>query len=205
MARKLDVHKGSKAVDPFRTRKTKRETQTAVSDTITPPHNVAVAIDALRDAQDQARFFEGEATVHKNEVMMFSEEQYGKRLATGNNDSFKILGDESIVTYVVVDSGAGLTEEEVDEFRTTFGSEAADELIVRDFSSLRFDPQVLEENYDAVVDALQVLPPDVLNSLFKPMLLKAKPGAAETVRKFVKKPEDLVEMIKALRMKNYIR
>jgi hypothetical protein len=205
MARKLKLHKNPKSIDPFRTRKTRRETQPAVSDTMTPPHNIAAAIDALREAQDQARFFEGEVTVHKNEVLTFAEEIYGKRLASGNNESFKILGEDSIVTYVIVDSGAGLTEEDADEFRSTFGADAADELIVRDLGSLRFNPRVLEENYEAVVAALQTLPADVLNNLFKPMLLKAKPGAAESARKFAKKPEDLVEIIKALKMKNHIR
>ncbi|MGE4133770.1 MAG: hypothetical protein AB7F86_19185 [Bdellovibrionales bacterium] len=194
-----------KKADPFKTRKTKTETAKAVSDTLTPPTEVAEAIDAFREAQDQAKHFEGEATIHKNTILAYTEEEYAKRLHSGKNKSFKVLGEETMVTYVVMDASAGLTEEDVSEFAKNFGEEAAEDLIVRDLGSLRFDPKVLEENYDEVVEALQTLPPNVLENLFKPMLLKARPGAAEAAKHYAKTPEDLLEMVKALKIKNYIR
>ncbi len=195
----------SKKADPFKTRKSKTEITKQAGDTLTPPPEVAEAIDAFREAQDQAKHFEGEATIHKNTVLSFAEEEYSKRLATGKNKSFKVLGDETMVTYVVMDASAGLTDEDLDEFSKNFGEDAAEDLIVRDLGSLRFEPKVLEENYDAVVEALQTLPPKVLENLFKPMLMKARSGAAEGAKQYAKKPDDLLEMIKALRIKNYIR
>ena len=57
----------------------------------------------------------------------------------------------------------------------------------------------------AVVEALQALPEDVLENLFKPMLMKARPGAAEAAKGYAKKPAELLEMLKSLRIKNYIR
>ena len=36
---------------------------------MTPPDEVAAAIDAFREAQDQAKHFEGEATIQKNIVL----------------------------------------------------------------------------------------------------------------------------------------
>jgi len=194
----------NKRVDPFKTRKTK-ETEPVAGDTITPPSDVAEAIDAFRDAQDQAKHFEGEATVQKNRILAFSEEEYAKRLVSGKNTSFKVLGDETMVTYVVMDASAGLSEEDVEEFAKNYGREAAEELIIRDYASIRFDGKVLEANYEAVVEALQSLPHDVLDNLFKPMLMKAAPGVAESVKKYVKKPADVLEMLKALKIKNYIR
>jgi hypothetical protein len=196
--------KPNKKVDPFKTRKTKTETADA-SDTISPPKEIAKAIDSFREAQDQAKHFEGEATIFKNEILGFSEEEYVKRLISGKNNSFKVLGDETMVTYVVMDSSAGLSEEDVDEFAKTWGKEAAEDLIVRDFSSIKFDAKVLEANYDAIVDALQVLPSDILENLFKPMLMKARSGAAEGAKKYAKKSDDLLEMLKQLKIKNYIR
>jgi hypothetical protein len=193
-----------KKVDPFKTKKTKTEASDA-SDTISPPAEVAEAIDAFREAQDQAKHFEGEATIHKDTILRFSEEEYVKRLIGGKNKSFKILGDETMVTYVVMDASAGLTEEDAEEFAKNFGQEAAEDLIVRDYSSVKFDAKVLEANYDAVVEALQTLPPEVLENLFKPMLMKAAPGAAERAKQYAKKANDLLEMLKALRIKNYIR
>jgi hypothetical protein len=191
-------------VDPFKTKKTKTETQDA-GDTISPPKNVAEAIDSFREAQDQAKHFEGEATIHKNVILEYSENEYVKRLVNGKGSSFKVLGEETMVTYVVMDSSAGLTDEDVEEFSKNYGKKAAEELIVRDFSSLKFDTKVLEANYDAVVEALQTLPEEVLSNLFKPMLMKASPGAAEKAKQYAKKPDALLEMLKALRIKNYIR
>ncbi len=194
----------AKKLDPFKTRKVKTETS-KVGDTITPPQEIAGAIDAFREAQDQAKHFEGEMTIYKDQILAYSEEEFVKRLLNGKDSSFKVLGDETMVTYVVMDAGAGLTEEDVEEFSKNWGKEAAEDLIVRDFASIKFDPKVLEANYDAVVEALQSLPEDVLSNLFKPMLMKARPGATEGAMRYSKKPDDLLEMLKALRIKNYIR
>ncbi|MGE0633760.1 MAG: hypothetical protein AB7O96_15205 [Pseudobdellovibrionaceae bacterium] len=194
----------AKKVDPFKTKKTKTEASDA-SDTISPPKEVQEAIDAFRECQDQAKHFEGEATIHKNTVLSYSEEEYAQRLIGGKNTSFKVLGEETMVTYVVMESSAGLTDEDVEEFAKNYGKTAAEDLIVRDFSSIKFDAKVLEANYDAVVEALQTLPSDILENLFKPMLMKASPGAAERAKQYAKKPDDLLEMLKALRIKNYIR
>src|SRR3954469_2451245 len=105
----------AKKVDPFKTKKTKTES-TDTSDTISPPKEVAEAIDAFRECQDQAKHFEGEATIHKNAILGYSEEEYVKRLMSGKNTSFKLLGEETMVTYVVMDASAGLSEEDAEEF-----------------------------------------------------------------------------------------
>lgn len=194
----------TKKIDPFKTKKNRTEAIEA-SDTIAPPKDIAQAIDQFRECQEQAKHFEGEATIHKNAILGFSEEEYAKRLINGKNKSFKVLGEETMVTYVVMDASAGLTDEDAEEFRAAFGRDAAEDLIVRDYASIKFDAKVLEANYDAVVSALQTLPEDVLENLFKPMLMKARPGAAEGAKKYAKKPGDLLEILKALKIKNYIR
>lgn len=194
----------AKKIDPFKTRKTKSEA-TPAGDTLTPPEEVARAIDSFREAQDQMKHFEGEMTIQKDVILNFSEEEYSKRLLNGQGDSFKILGEETMVTYVVMDAGAGLTDEDAADFAKRWGKPAAEELIVRDYSSIRFDGKVLEAHYDEVVEALQALPHEVLDNLFKPMLMKARPGAAEAAKRYAKNPEDLRELLKQLRIKNYVR
>lgn len=194
----------AKKVDPFKTKKSKTPAANA-NDTVTPPAEVAAAIDSFREAQDQYKHYEGEMTIYKDQIMNYSTEEYTKRLLNGMNGSFKILGEETMVTYVVMDSSAGLTEEDVADFAGRWGKEVADDLIVRDFGSIKFDPAVLEANYDAVVEALQVLPEQVLQNLFKPMLMKARPGAAEAAKQYAKKPEDLKDLLKQIKIKNYIR
>ena len=56
-----------------------------------------------------------------------------------------------------------------------------------------------------MVEALQQLPKDVLDNLFKPMLLKARPGAVEKAKKHAKSAEELRELIQQLKIRNYIR
>ncbi|MBY0470396.1 hypothetical protein K2X30_04445 [bacterium] len=192
------------AADPFKTRKTRTD-KAESADTLTPPAEVARAIDQFREAQDQAKHFEGEATIHKDVILNFTEKEYSKRLLNGMNKSFKVLGDETMVTYVIMDASAGLTEEDAEDFAKAWGEEAAEDLIVRDYASVRFDGKVLEAHYDAVVEALQVLPEEVLSNLFKPMLMKARPGAAEGAKRYAKKSEDLRDLLKQLKIKNYIR
>jgi hypothetical protein len=193
-----------KRIDPFKTKKTKTETA-ETSDTITPPEEIAQAIDAFREAQDQAKHFEGEATVQKDKILGYCDAEFTKRALNGMNKSFKVLGEETMVTYVVMDASAGLTDEDADELAKRWGKAAAEELVVRDYGSVKFDPKVLEANYDAVVDALQVLPAEILENLFKPMLMKARPGAVEAAKRFAKTPEDLRELVRQLKIKNYIR
>jgi hypothetical protein len=194
----------AKKPEPFKTRKTKTEASQP-GDTITPPEEIQKAIDSFREAQDQAKHFEGEMTIQKDVIVSYSEQEYCKRLVNGMNDSFKLLGEETMVTYVVMDAGAGLTDEDSEDFAKRWGKGAAEELIVRDYASIRFDGKVLEAHYDAVVAALQTLPEEVIENLFKPMLMKARPGAAEAAKRYAKTPEDLCELLKQLRIKNYIR
>lgn len=190
--------------DPFKTRK-QREAEPQAADTLTPPGEVAEAIDAFREAQEQAKHFEGEATVQKDIIMDYGQTEFSKRAIKGMNRSFKILGDQSMVTFVAMDASAGLTEEDVEAFKERWGEKAADELITRDLASIRFDPEVLEANYEAVVGALQKLPSDIVDALFKPMLMRATPGAVETAKKFAKNAEELREIIQQLKIRNYIR
>lgn len=146
--------KEKKKIDPFKTRKTKAEV-TKESDTVTPTSDIAEAIDSFRECQDQAKHFEGEATIHKDAVMAFAQDEYVKRAMKGLTKSFKILGNETMVTFVIQDSSAGLTEEDAEEFSNQWGEEAAQDLIARDLRSIRFEPNVLAANYDAIVEAFR--------------------------------------------------
>ncbi len=191
--------------DPFKTRKVRVQDTKALSDTITPTPEISEAIDAFRTAQEQAKHFEGEATIQKDLILRYGETEYTKRLFNGMPKSFKIMGDETMVTYVVMDASAGLTEEDVADIEKKWGRKAAEELVTRDFGSIKFDTKVLEANYEAVVEALQVLPEDVLENLFRPMLMKAKSGAAQTAKQYAKTPAEMAKLLKALKIKNYIK
>lgn len=197
--------KSTAAKDPFKTKRSSSPAAKQADNVLTAPADVSEAVDAFRSAQDQAKFFEGEATVHKNTILNFAAEEFSKRLYNGENGGFKVQGIESMAMYVVQDASAGLSEEDVEEFAGRWGQKAADDLITRDFASIRFNDAVLEANYDAVVKALQVLPPEILDSLFKPMAMKARSGAAEMARRHVKNPDDLREIMRHLKLKHYIR
>jgi len=204
VAKKPEKKADKKSAGFFKTRKT-REAAPEAGDTITPPSEVQQAIDAFRDAQEQMKHFEGEATVQKDVINDYSLKEFSKRVLKGKGKSFKLLGDQSMVTYVVMDASAGMTEEEVEAFKERWGEDAADELITRDLGSIRFDADVLEANYEAVVEALEVLPKDVQETLFKPMLMKARKGAVDKAKKMAKSSDELRELLQQLKMRNYIR
>jgi len=201
--KKTTATKPSKS-DPFKVRKS-TTTAKAADDIVTPPQEVSEAIDAFRQAIDQAKFFEGEATIYKNTILDFARAQYSKRFFDGVKSGFKLQGVESVIMYIIQDSSAGFSDEEVAEFADKWGQEAAEELIVRDYASIRFNDKTLEAHYDQVVQALQTLPAEVLENLFKPMLMKAKPGALESARKFAKNTKDFQNLITDLKIKNYIK
>lgn len=196
--------KAKPKADPFKTHKSK-DLEPKANDTLSPPEEVATAIDSFREAQEQAKHFDGEAQVQKEAVLRFAQAEYAKRALSGTESSFKIVGHEAMVTFVATDSSAGLTDDDVAQISERWGEAAADELVVRDFGSIRFDADVLEANYDKVVEALQALPEDVVERLFKPMLLKARAGIVERARKYAKTPEELQELMRALKIKNYIK
>ncbi len=189
---------------PFKTKKSTAPIKQQ-DNILTPPPEVAEAVDAFRTAQDQAKFYEGEATVHKNTVVDYATTQFAHRLFQGESSGFKIQGNESMTMFVVQDAGSGLSEEDVEEFTSKWGKQAAEELIVRDYGSIRFNESVLEANYEAVVAALETLEPEILENLFKPMSLKAKKGSIEAARRHVKNKEELREILSHLKIRQYVR
>lgn len=196
--------KKTRKVEPFQTRKTKEPAATTV-DTVTPPQDVQKAVDLFRENQGQAKHFEGEATIYKDKILSFSIEEYCNRAFRGQKKSFKILGQESIVNFIIQDSSAGLTEDEYEEFEERWGKKAAEDLIIKDYSSVRLDGEVLAEHYDEIVAALQRLPEEIVSRLFKPMLLKANSQAVEKAKSYVRNPQELIEIIKQLKIKHYIK
>lgn len=204
MAAKAKKISAEKKVDPFKTRKTKAPGPKTAEPLVVPPE-IMEAIDQFRECQEQAKHYEGEASVYKDTILDFCQEKFCARALKGDNESFKLLGGDSMVHYVVQDSSAGLAEEDLATIEERWGEKAAEELVVRDYASLKFDPKVLEAHYDEVVAALQTLPENVLEGLFRPMLLKAAPKALDKAVKYCKSPEDLRELMAQLKLKNYIK
>lgn len=192
--------------DLFKVRKTKADISTPKNaDYIVPPDEIKSAIDSYRAAQDQAKHYEGEATVYKDTIIEYAASEYAKRAFSGDVKGFKMNGEEASVHYIVQDSSSGLSEEEYAEFIDAFGEKAANELIVRDFASIRFDAKILETHYEEVVEALQKLRPEILESLFKPMLMKAASDVAHKAKRYARSPEDFARMVRLLKIKNYIK
>jgi hypothetical protein len=192
------------AINPFKVRSSS-DKGSRKSDAVDVPFEVAQAIDGFREAMEQSKHFAGEAEVHKEAVLSFARGQYARRAMAGSTEGFKLLGDQSMVTYVVADNASGLSQEEVDAIAAEFGGEAVDQLVGLDYASIRFEPEVLEQNYDAVISALQALPPEVLERLFKPALQKARKGAVESARRVAKDAGGLARLLGMLKVTNYIK
>ena len=115
--------KTQRKIDPFKTRKAKASAEPS-SDTLMPPEEIAQAVDAFRAAQDQYKHFEGEMTIHRDQVLEFSHAEYARRVFRGLLKSFKIQGEESMLTYVAMDSSAGLSEDDLGHFTEQWGKKS---------------------------------------------------------------------------------
>lgn len=189
---------------PFTTKKSSTSKSKVQTATDTPPA-VAEAVDAFKNLKDQIKHLEGQSAIHKDTIMEFAGKEFVKRWMVGHDESsMKVLGKSNThVNYTLMDKSGAITEEEKEEIAKRFGEETADALCVPDFSTLRFDAEVLAANYDAVLGALSALPEDVLNSLFKPMTLKAAPRAE--IRQHASSADELGDLLKALKITSYIK
>lgn len=197
-----------KTIDPFRIKQTHNTSARTPPDVVTPPEAVASAVDAFRAAADQAKHIEGEATVYKNLVFEFGKGEYAKRAMHGKTASFKILGKEEVVMFISADKGSGLTEEDVATLAAELGPDGeakAASLVTKDYSSIRFNPDVLEKHYEAVVEALQTLPPEVLENLFLPGAMVAVKGAGEMLRAHAKDAAHYERLLDLAKITLYIK
>ena len=163
-------------------------------------------VDSYKKLNDEIKHLEGEATIFKNEFKAYAHNLFSERVITGKTNNFKVEGKTGSVSYIVQDASSGITDEDYAAFTEKWGKKAAKELIMDDLGSIKFDADVLTANYDAVVTALQnALPAEVLESLFKPMLMKAAKGAVDKAAKIAKDPEKLAEMLTDLKVKTQVR
>ena len=188
---------------PFKVQKSKAAKADTAS--LIAPKKIAKNIDSFREYQDQAKHYESLAAAHKVEIVVYAKKNYSERIMNGQGGSFKIIGEESQVTWVASTGSAALSAEDEAIIKDKWGKKAAKELLTPDFSSLKFDAKVLEANYDMVAQALKALPSEVLENLFKPMAMKASKDALDKAHEFVKTPEEMSEVCAILKLKNYIR
>ena len=117
--KKPSAPKSQKKSDPFKVRKNTAPSK--ADDIVTPPSEVSEAINAFRQAIDQAKFFEGEATVYKNTIVDYARSEYSKRFFNGHKSGFKLQGSDAMIMYVIQDSSAGFSDEDVAEFADRWG------------------------------------------------------------------------------------
>jgi hypothetical protein len=193
-----------KTVNPFKVAKTKKTA--SKTSAVAAPEEVQAAVAEYKEAQEQMKHYEGLMNIHKDAILSFAKPYHAKKNFAGCKKGFKILGkDESMTSYVAQDRGRSITEEEADAFEERFGEKAREDLIVVDYGSISFNAEVLEANYDAVVGALQTLPPEVLENLFKETPLKACKGALEDARNHVESAEEMEEICNALKLTSFLR
>lgn len=193
-------------IDPFKIRQT--EPARAAPDVVKAPEEIAKHVDAFREAATQAKHFEGQATPHKDAVYDFAKAEFARRAMAGKAGSFKILGEEEAVLFVIADNAKGLTEDEVTELAGELGKDGlvkTETLLKKNYTEIRFDPEVLETNYEAVIAALQALPPNVLGTLFKPTTMVAVKGAGEMLRAHAKDPAHYARLIELTKIVSYIK
>ena len=195
----------TKKIDPFKVKSSKTGTARPKAGQVKTPDDIASAVDSYREAQDKVKHFEGEAAMYKDTILAYTKSEYCRRALDGDTANFKVSGKVAQAMYIVMDASSGLTEEDRDLVVGEFGEKAAEELIERDFRSLKFNAEVLEANYEAVVAALQKLPPEILETHFSPMMMKTSKEVISKAKKHAKDEAGLQRLIEILKVKNYIR
>lgn len=198
--------KKAKKINPFTASASKSPAKSGSKlDVLNTPKDISKAVDSFKKLQSEIKHLEGEATLVKNQVTDFARDRFAERVLNDKYNNFKLQGTDQVVSFIAQDASAGLSEDDVDQIKEEFGSKAAKALVVDDLSSLRFNPETLNDNFDMILKALQTLPNEILDNLFKPMLKKASPEAVKKATSFAKDQDELKRLIQLLKIKNYIR
>jgi len=193
--------------DPFsRAAKEKKATSTSL-EKINPPTEIKFSVDEYKKLDGQIKVLEGEKAGHKSILEAFARDTYATRQVAEKSGNFAILGDSSHVTYIVQDASGGMTQVEYDEFASQHGKKAAESLLALNKASVKFDVKTLEEPgvMQQVVDALNTLPPDLLERLFTPAYYGVVEDVTIKARKFAKDAKQYQQIMSDLKVKAYIR
>lgn len=169
-------------------------------DIITPKERqIRKSIDEFVEIHGEIKARERSLQKLKNTIMTYAKVERAKRIAEGKSDeSFKIEGLNKALTFVITDGGAAIPEDSYLSLLTEFG-EVANDLLEVDIASVKFNPTVLMENLDEVIEALNTLPTEVISNLFLPPPRKIKKGATARVGQLIKEEEKILDFLEKSR------
>ena len=191
-------------VNPFQVKQT--SAKASKNDVLTVPPAIAEAVDEFNGLNRQIKNLTSLQAASKATVTEYCQQEFASRKLTGVEGNFKVQGGEATATYICQDRSSGISGDEREVFAGQFGQDAADDLMKVDYAGFRFNGEVLEQNFDAVVEALRRgLPEEVLAKLILPTGFTAVPQAHAKIKDHAKDADAFVKILKALKVTNFIQ
>lgn len=168
---------------------------------------VKAAVDQYKHLAAEIKRLEGEQSAHKAVLSTYGRQIFAERQTKEISGNFHIQGEAESVTYIYQNSNSALGEEAYAAFVASHGEEAAETLLALDAASVRFNAEVLTEDgvMEKVVNALQVLPKELLDRLFTGAGYAVKDEVFIKAREFAKTPAEYQAIMNDLRVKNYVK
>lgn len=192
------------AVNPFQVKQT--SVKASKNDLLPTPPEIASSIDTFTSLSREIKLLEGQKESVKAELTEYCRNEFAGRKMNGVEGNFKVEGVESTASYICQDRSSSLSGQDREAFAEEFGEKAAEDLLKVDFAGYRFNGEVLEQHFGAVIAALQKgLPEDVLAVLIQPTGYVAVPQAHTKIKEHAKTRKDFIEILKALKVVNFIQ
>lgn len=204
MAKKTD----KPVLDPFKKIAATKEKKANGLDHVNSADEITkAAVDEYKRIAGELKRLEGEQAAHKAVVEGYARKTFCERQVTNTSGNFYVDGNVDAVMFQAQNANGAIAADGYAVLVEEFGQGAADELLELDPASVKFNSDKLKEPgvMEKFVQALQVLPPDILGDIFTPATYKVTEDVFVKMRKYAKTPEEFQALMASLKIKNFIK
>jgi hypothetical protein len=177
-------------------------------DEIAVPKDMASDIDEYVKLKRQMNELESRCKLLSGTLVDAGLGTWANRAMKGRMENFKFTGTgDNNVTFLLIDKGSTIAPGEKEALANTFGKDVVDQLVAIDYSSLRLNPEVMENPTmrAKVEDAMRKLATDLGVSPLMPPHFCAVKGAASIATRLVKDVQALANLISCLKLTKYVK
>lgn len=195
-------------IDPFKKIASTKEKKAGGLDHVNSADEVTkAAVDEYKRIAGEMKRLEGEQAAHKAVVEGYARKTFCERQVKNTSGNFYVDGNADVVMYQAQNANAGIAADGYATIVEEHGEEAAEELLMLDTASVKFNADKLKEPgvMEKFVAALQVLPPEILNDLFTAATYKVTEDVFVKMRSHAETAEEFQALMASLKIKNFIK
>jgi len=197
-------------ISPFKV-KSASNSKSSGSPHVTPSDaSIKDAVDEFKKIKAEIKNLEGQLAGTSAVLSTFGRAQFAERHMNGQasgTGNFIIDGHTDTVSFQYQNAGSGLADEDFQAFATAHGEKAAQELLRLDLGSIKLNSDTISKPgvMDMVVNALQSLPPEILENLFTAASYVVTDDVFVKARGHAKSAEDYAAIMADLKVKNFLK